>query len=800
MIKILLITFFLVNLIPLFSQTGCTNSDFETGTFQNWTGQTGSCCGINTPTNGLATAPMNSPANIGQHVIMSGNGIDPNSCGQIPVVAPGSTYSARLGNSDSFYGAERLRYTFSITPTNTLIIYKYAVVLEDAGHPASDQPRFEAKLLNQNGQTIPCTYYYVAAGPGSGFQNCGGIQYKTWTTIGVDVTPYIGQTVTLDFATGDCGQGAHFGYAYVDASCAPFVIDSRYCEVQNGLNVAVLSAPAGFQSYQWSNGGTGPITTVVNPQQGQVITCQITSVNGCIANLQATLTPSDAEASFIPESVCAGDTVNLVNTSVFDNAIQDSIHWTSSDGYTSTALNFEHVFSSPGTYQIELFVESDAGCVDSINQTITVFDIPVADISSTDACVGQNTLITSSSTIADNSALTNLWSYNGNTFNGSSIPLPTNSADTISVQLISTSQNNCSDTITESFIIYNNPIADYTYNEVCAGVPMTFNEVSTFYASQNSFSWLYNNQEVATTADLTYTFPSSGNNSVTLIVQDNYSTVSCSDTITQTFLVHGIPVISYSGDTTQCEDLPFTFTNNSSNPTGESMNYEWLINNNVVATTPNLTYTINDAGIYPINLSATSSFGCENDTIFNMYIYPTPEEPILSATTPICPGDPITFNAEAEANSTISWSGPQNFEQNSFSFTMPIDIDQMGFYSAFITSQYGCISDTANVLASILYIYDFDDFEFPNIITANNDGINDELNLYEYFKTCEEYTLYIYNRWGNKVFEQTLYSPQFRGETMTGDMLEEGVYFYKLVVRDAEEDKSVKHGYIHVVK
>jgi len=35
---------------------------------------------------------------------------------------------------------------------------------------------------------------------------------------------------------------------------------------------------------------------------------------------------------------------------------------------------------------------------------------------------------------------------------------------------------------------------------------------------------------------------------------------------------------------------------------------------------------------------------------------------------------------------------------------------------------------------------------------------------------------------------------------MTGDALEEGVYFYKLVVRDAEEDKSVKHGFIHVVK
>jgi gliding motility-associated-like protein len=794
------VLFFLFS-ISLYSQSICENADFESGTFLNWEGQTGSCCAINTPNNGLNIAPVNSATNIGQHVIMTGNGIDPNSCGQIPVVAPGSIYSARLGNSDDGYGAERLRYTFNITPGNTLIIYKYAVVLENPpGHSASEQPRFEAKLLDQNGNVIPCTYYFVASGPGSGFQDCGSVQYKTWTTIGVDVTPYVGQNVTLDFATGDCDLGAHYGYAYVDAGCAPFVIDSRYCEVQNGFNIAVLTAPAGFQSYLWSNGSTNNTTIVVNPQQGQVITCQITSVNGCVANLQATLTPSDVTASYIPSSVCLGDTLNLVNNSLYENAIEDSVSWVSSDGYTSNTTNFNHVFSSPGTYQVELFVQSDVGCIDSITQTVTIHELPLADISFSDICIGDSATAISSSTIADNTPITNFWEVEGVQSTGNSVNIPYTGADTIAIQLISVSSNNCADTTQENIIIYENPVADFTFTETCEDVAVDFTNTSTYNAPQNLFHWVYNGSEISSNADFSNQFSTSGQNSISLVVEDVYPTVTCIDTITQNFFVHAIPTIVYLADTTNCEDIAILFTNQSSVSTGESLTYTWDVNGNQVATTPNLTYTLTDAGVFPITLSATSSFGCESDTTFNMYIYPTPEEPILAVSTPICPGDPITFTAQGEPNSLINWVGPTSFTSNEFVFSMPINVDQMGLYTAYVTSEYGCISDTSNIYASILYIYDFDDFEFPNVITPNGDGLNDELDLQTYFKTCENYTLYILNRWGNVVFEQTLNSTPFTGTTQNGQELEEGVYFYKLVVTDSTDDKGVKSGFIHVIR
>ena len=86
------------------------------------------------------------------------------------------------------------------------------------------------------------------------------------------------------------------------------------------------------------------------------------------------------------------------------------------------------------------------------------------------------------------------------------------------------------------------------------------------------------------------------------------------------------------------------------------------------------------------------------------------------------------------------------------------------------------------------------------MITPNGDGLNDELDLQTYFKTCENYTMYILNRWGNVIFEQTLTSTPFRGTTQDGQDLEEGVYFYKLKVNDSTDDKSIKSGFIHVIR
>jgi hypothetical protein len=266
----------------------CPNIGFENNNFSGWVGSRGSCCPIVITNAGIVT---------NRHTITSGTGTDINTCNVVPIVAPGSTRSARLGNDDVNAEAEGLSYNFTVTPSSNLITYQYAVVFEDPGHTPSQQPRFEASIVRANGSLVSCTQFTAtAAGNLPGFQSCSRfdalgqqifVRYKNWSTIAVDVSAYIGQTLTLKFQTGDCSQGGHFGYAYIDASCRPLQLAIDYCV--NDM-YAVVTAPSGFFTYLWSTGETTQ-TIYVNPMQANNVSCTITTVSGCTSVVSVPITP-----------------------------------------------------------------------------------------------------------------------------------------------------------------------------------------------------------------------------------------------------------------------------------------------------------------------------------------------------------------------------------------------------------------------------------------------------------------------------------------------------------------------------
>ena len=98
------------------SQTnvGCPNANFSMGNFSNWVGYTGSY------SNPAASVGIVG----GRHTIISAPGVDPFSCGGLQMIPPGSSSSARLGNSNTGAEAEKLTYNLLVSPQNALFIYK----------------------------------------------------------------------------------------------------------------------------------------------------------------------------------------------------------------------------------------------------------------------------------------------------------------------------------------------------------------------------------------------------------------------------------------------------------------------------------------------------------------------------------------------------------------------------------------------------------------------------------------------------------------------------------------------------
>ncbi len=200
----LLVLLFFSNII----QSQCFNTDFELGNFTGWSGRRGFCCPITLPNNGITN---------GRQTIMT-SGVDPNTCGGLSTVYDGN-FSARLGNDNVGAEAEGLYYNLNVTPQNTLIRYAYAVVFEDPGHLDEEQPRFSSRVRLSNGQVIQCTDYTVTAASNlPNFQYCPSvgsdgtplnIAWRDWALVTVDLTAYIGQTVTIEFETGDCDLGVN---------------------------------------------------------------------------------------------------------------------------------------------------------------------------------------------------------------------------------------------------------------------------------------------------------------------------------------------------------------------------------------------------------------------------------------------------------------------------------------------------------------------------------------------------------------------------------------------------------------
>ena len=204
--------------------------------------------------------------------------------------------------------------------------------------------------------------------------------------------------------------------------------------------------------------------------------------------------------------------------------------------------------------------------------------------------------------------------------------------------------------------------------------------------------------------------------------------------------------------------------------------------------------SINDFGAY--EFVSTAANGC--DSIANLSVSENQlSAPLVySIGSVACPKDLVFFEVTDEnTNAIYEWFGPNSFSSSEVSNEFELTSNMVGTYGVSYTLN-GCSSVTTYINLDIDNTFDYQSFEFPNFITANGDGINDEINIEDFVGPCAQFTLTIRDRWGSEVFRQERGEGSFKGLSVDDRQLPDGVYFYKLVF-DQDEDVS---GFLHIIR
>ena len=272
---------------------------------------------IGTFSNPYATV-VSSYDNSDRHVVNTVSaGYDPNTGYRLRIVPVGESASVRLGNPSNGAQAESISYTYTVdTNSSDLLFLKYAAVLQDPGHPQIQQPRLTLEILNTNNQQInpSCTYANFYASQLLGWNTYGNVVWKDWTTVGVDLSQYHGQTIKVRMTTYDCSRRGHYGYAYIILSCGKKSVS--LLNPCNSVETVHFSAPAGF-NYTWYNSSNSVIShsqDIVVPADNSSYRCVCSFVGNSSCSFEVyanSIAVGNNQTTTINQTLCKGETTDF---------------------------------------------------------------------------------------------------------------------------------------------------------------------------------------------------------------------------------------------------------------------------------------------------------------------------------------------------------------------------------------------------------------------------------------------------------------------------------------------------------
>ncbi|HKC68507.1 MAG TPA: PKD domain-containing protein, partial [Bacteroidia bacterium] len=575
--------------------TGCNNIDFETGDFTNWTGFEGyneNTTQPLTPAVGPLTPPPtnlnNAETSCQYFAVISNGSTDPNmgivltsplggNCARMggenrnlgdanttcsgngggdftyttPTQCEADYFGVNIGDQIGLAGSagEVLQTTFTVTPQNTAFQYAYLFAYTDNGsHDTTQQPYFKVRVLDKDGNEINCLNYFqqglgdacgnTHAPPGYSGSLATGLFYTSqWQVSSLNLLPYLNQPVTVIFTVAGCTVGGHFGYAYVDCSCAPqqIIIPNTACE---GGNTQLIAPPLGNAVFQWSTpNGTivsGANTTTVTVSQsgtysvtitptktsvdasGNIVTQTLTS---CSYELDTTITLyPNPTVSVNSATICTGTTGTLDVTST-GSAAPLTFSWSSTTGLTFTSGDTIATANPPSTTTYTITGTSVHGCKDTAVSHVTVNVEPPPTFTAPAVCLGTPTTFSNNVTAGD----TYQWNFGdthtlADTANIANPSYTYTYSGSFAVNFSVTTAGGCKSNTTQTVTVNPMPVLSFSTTPVCDQSPVCVTNTTPSQGSFTVWAWDYGDGAGTSTAASPgcYTYASPGIYSITL--------------------------------------------------------------------------------------------------------------------------------------------------------------------------------------------------------------------------------------------------------------------------------------------
>ncbi|MCA6078109.1 T9SS type A sorting domain-containing protein [Fulvivirga sedimenti] len=360
------------------------------------------------------------------------------------------------------------------------------------------------------------------------------------------------------------------------------------------------------------------------------------------------------DPQFSVSGQCIGSASQFINETILD-VTPGTAFWDFGDGTTSTDLNPSHTFSSSGTFNVTLTMTDGCGESQSLVREVNIF--PADDLQagfSADAVVCTNTsnLFTDESTFTNDMPREWAWFSNGVLVSQDQNPqLGFVNSGSYNIRLEVTGVSGCISSVTRSIDVIDGPAPSFSVSDACIEAGIQFNNTSQ--GAITSYIWDFGDGTTSTAENPLYTYDQPGDYTVRLTT---FNSAGCVSFIDQIVSVYAEPLPEFSTELA-CAGNPIQFIDESTVQNANIEGWLWDFGNGNTSTDQSPQFQFDDSGTFLVNLTVTSTFGCEATITKSVNVLPSPDAAFSFSTS--CVNETVFFTDEsipAAGTSITSWA------------------------------------------------------------------------------------------------------------------------------------------------